>query len=113
MCDSYVTEVAVSEARSRLADVIEESRRSGEPVSVTRRGRRVAVIIDAETFDRLVDAADDLEDRRELAAAREDAARLLVNAVAGDRPSEAGEHRRPFAANDRHRASGFTAEWCG
>ncbi|MCB0973739.1 MAG: type II toxin-antitoxin system Phd/YefM family antitoxin [Actinobacteria bacterium] len=72
MCDSYVTEVAVSEARSRLADVIEESRRSGEPVSVTRRGRRVAVIIDAETFDRLVDAADDLEDRRELAAARED-----------------------------------------
>ncbi|MCQ3808706.1 MAG: type II toxin-antitoxin system Phd/YefM family antitoxin [Acidimicrobiia bacterium] len=39
---------------------------------VTRRGRRVAVILDIDTFDRLVDHADDVEDRRELAAARID-----------------------------------------
>ena len=63
-------EVAVSEARNRLADVVEACRRSGEPVSVTRRGRRVAVILDSDAFDRLVDAADDADDRRELAAAR-------------------------------------------
>ena len=68
--DSYMNEVAVSEARNRLAEVIEETRRSGEPISVTRRGRRVAVILDSDAFDRLVDAADDVEDRRELAAAR-------------------------------------------
>ena len=72
MYDSYMNEVAVSEARNRLAQVIEETRRSGEPVSVTRRGRRVAVILDASTFDRLVDSADDAADRRELAAARAD-----------------------------------------
>jgi prevent-host-death family protein len=72
MYDSYMNEVAVSEARNRLADVIEETRRSGEPISVTRRGRRVAVILEAEAFDRLVDTADDVEDRRDLAAARAD-----------------------------------------
>ena len=67
-----MNEVAVSDARNRLAEVIEESRRSGEPVSVTRRGRRVAVILDSDAFDRLVDIADDVEDRRELEAARAD-----------------------------------------
>ena len=39
---------------------------AGEPISVTRRGRRVAVIIDSDAFDRLVDAAADVDDRREL-----------------------------------------------
>jgi len=72
MYDSYMHEVAVSEARNRLAEVIDESRRSGEPISVTRRGRRVAVIVGSEEFDRLVDIADDVEDRRELEAARAD-----------------------------------------
>lgn len=65
-----MTEMAVSEARSRLAEMIEESRRSGEPVTMTRYGRRVAVILSAEAFDRLVETADDADDRRELAAAR-------------------------------------------
>ncbi len=73
MYDSYMNEVAVSEARNRLAEVIEESRRSGEPISVTRRGRRVAVIVDSDAFDRLVETADDVDDRRELDAARADA----------------------------------------
>lgn len=72
MYDSYMHEVAVSEARNRLAEVIDESRRSGEPISVTRRGRRVAVIVGSEEFDHLVATADDVEDRRELAAARAD-----------------------------------------
>lgn len=72
MYDSYMTEVAVSEARDRLAEVIDETRRSGEPISVTRRGRRVAVIIDSDAFDRLVDIAEDIEDRYELDAARAD-----------------------------------------
>jgi len=70
MYDSYMSEVAVSDVRNRLAEVIEQSRRSGEPISVTRRGRRVAVILGAEAFDELVDAADEVEDRRELAASR-------------------------------------------
>lgn len=66
----YVTEVAVSEARGHLADLIDGTRRSGEPVYMTRRGRRVAVILDAEAYERLVDAADEAVDRAELQAAR-------------------------------------------
>jgi len=37
---------------------------------VTPRGRRVAVVIAPEAFDPLVDIADDVADRRELAVAR-------------------------------------------
>ena len=68
--DSSMSEWAVSELRNRLAEAIEKVRRSGEPISVTQRGRRVAVILDSDAFDRLVEAADDAEDRRELDAAR-------------------------------------------
>jgi len=65
-----MNEVAVSEARNRLAEVIEETRRSGEPVSVTRRGRRVAVILDSDAFDRLVDSGDAAAEQSEAGAAR-------------------------------------------
>lgn len=65
-----MSELAVSQARDHLAEVIEQTRRSGEPVYVTRRGRRVAVIMDAESYERVVDAAEDAADRRELEAAR-------------------------------------------
>ena len=70
--DVCVVEVAVSEELSRLAEVIEESQRLGEPISVMRQGRRVAVIVDSDVFDRLVSLADDAEDRHELESARAD-----------------------------------------
>lgn len=61
---------AASAAQNRLAEVLDQSRFSGEPISVTPRGRRVAVVIAPEAFDPLVDIADDVADRRELAVAR-------------------------------------------
>ncbi|HZI96268.1 MAG TPA: type II toxin-antitoxin system Phd/YefM family antitoxin [Actinomycetales bacterium] len=67
-----MTEMAVSKARDQLAAVIDATRRSGEPVYVTRRGRRVAVILDPETYDKLFDDAEDAVDRAELHAAREE-----------------------------------------
>lgn len=67
-----MSEMAVSEARNHLADAIDEARRTREPVYVTRRGRRVAVIVDAEAFDQLVEAAEEARDRAELDAARRD-----------------------------------------
>lgn len=67
-----MTEMAVSEARDRLADVIESTRRSGEAVFVTRRGRRVAVILDPEHYERLVEDAEEALDRAELRAARDE-----------------------------------------
>lgn len=57
-----MTEVTVSAARARLADVVDDARVSHEPVFLTRRGRRVAAVIDADDLERLVDAADDLAD---------------------------------------------------
>jgi prevent-host-death family protein len=63
---------AVSEARDHLAEVIDQARRSGEPVYVTRHGHRVAVIVDADVYDRVVEAGEDAADRRELQAARDD-----------------------------------------
>lgn len=70
--DSYMAEMAVSKARDQLAALIDATRRSGEPVYVTRRGRRVAVILDPETYDKLFDEAEDAVDRAELHAAREE-----------------------------------------
>jgi prevent-host-death family protein len=63
-------ELAVSEARDHFAEAIEQARRSGEPVYVTRHGRRVAVIVDADAYERVVEAAEDAEDHRELQAER-------------------------------------------
>ena len=65
-----VTEMTVSEARDRLADAIDQARTSHEPVVLTRRGRRVAVLVDAEDYARLLDLAEDALDRVALEAAR-------------------------------------------
>ena len=46
------------------------ARTCGEPVYVTRRGHRVAVLVDAASYDALVEAAEDAVDRAELEAAR-------------------------------------------
>ncbi|OUZ12179.1 prevent-host-death protein [Aeromicrobium sp. PE09-221] len=65
-----MSEMTISEARARLADVVEEARIGREPVFLTRRGRRVAAVMDAEELERLVEAAEDLADIRAAAAAR-------------------------------------------
>lgn len=67
-----MSDVAVSEARSRLAEIIDEARRSHDPVYLTRRGRRVAVILDSDLYDQVVEDAEDALDRRELEAARDE-----------------------------------------
>ena len=76
-----MTEVAVTQARDRLAEVIEETRRSGEPTWVTRDGQRIAVILDSDVFDRLVDLAEDAIDSRELDEVRTDGDYLLWDEV--------------------------------
>ena len=70
--DSYMTEMAVSEARDHLAELIDTTRRSGDPVFVTRRGRRVAVILDPDVYEQLLEDAEETLDLAELQAARED-----------------------------------------
>ena len=69
---SYMNEIAVSEAREHLAEVIEGAQRTGEPVYLTRRGRAVAVVVDPVVFEKLVEDAEDALDRTELALARDE-----------------------------------------
>ena len=52
-------DLPVSVARSRLDDVVDDARTSHEPVFLTRRGRRVAAVIDVEDLERLSRAAED------------------------------------------------------
>jgi antitoxin Phd len=70
--DSYVNEIAVSEAREHLANVIDSASRTGEPVYLTRRGKAVAVVVDPAVFERLLQDAEDALDRAELTIAREE-----------------------------------------
>lgn len=64
-----MAELGVSAARERLAGAIDQAM-AGEPVYVTRRGKRVAVIVDAHEYDALVEAAGEAADRAELEVAR-------------------------------------------
>lgn len=55
--------LTVTQARENLAELIDTTNRSGEPVVLTRAGRPVAVMLDHAVFERLVEAADDSSDR--------------------------------------------------
>jgi prevent-host-death family protein len=65
-----MSEITVSDARARLADVVDTARVEHDPVYLTRRGQRVAAVIDADDLDRLIAAAEDLADIEAAAAAR-------------------------------------------
>ena len=69
-----MSEITVSAARARLADVVDAARVQHDPVYLTRRGRRVAAVIHADDLDRLIAAAEDLADIRAARAAREEMA---------------------------------------
>jgi prevent-host-death family protein len=66
--------MTVSEARAKFADVVDNARTRHEPVMLTRHGRRVAAVIDADDLDALVAAAEDLADLTEARRAREEMA---------------------------------------
>lgn len=65
-----MSEITVSDARARLADVVDAARVQHDPVYLTRRGHRVAAVIDADDLDRLIAAAEDLADIQAARAAR-------------------------------------------
>lgn len=64
----------MSEARARLADVVDEARVGREPVYLTRRGRRVAAVVDAAYLDWLIELAEDFVDAAAARAARDEMA---------------------------------------
>jgi len=70
-----MTEISVTEARTKLADVVDDARVSHTPVYLTRRGKRIAAVVDADDLDQLLSAAEDMADISAAAAARNDLAR--------------------------------------
>lgn len=77
-------EMSVSAARAHLADVVDEARVGHEPVHLTRRGRRVAAIVDAADLARLEAAAEELADVQAAARARAEVGLRLQAAVPWD-----------------------------
>lgn len=69
-----MTDLTVTDARARLADVVDEARVRHTPVYLTRRGQRVAAIIGADDLDLLIEAAEDLADIEAAHAARAEVA---------------------------------------
>ncbi len=64
----------LSDARDHLADVVNQATYGKEPVYLTRRGRRVAVIVDSEYLDQLTAWVEDAVDRAEVDAVRQEMA---------------------------------------
>ena len=52
----------ISEARPQLAAIVDRARAEHEPVYVTRRGRRIAAVIDADDLDHVLALAEDMAD---------------------------------------------------
>lgn len=69
-----MTEMTVSDARARLADVVDAARVGHDPVYLTRRGHRVAAVVAADDLDRLIAAAEDLADIEAAKDARQELA---------------------------------------
>jgi antitoxin Phd len=51
----------VTEARERFSEVVETA--AHEPVFLTKRGRRQAVVLSPAEYERLIEAAEDAEDQ--------------------------------------------------
>lgn len=54
------TEMPVTEARERFSELVETS--ATEPVFLTKRGRRQAVVISTAEYERLLEADEDAQD---------------------------------------------------
>jgi prevent-host-death family protein len=76
--------VTVSDARSQLGALVERAHAAHEPVYLSRRGQRVAAIVDADDFDRMLAALEDLEDVRAAAAARAEMAETGATPIPWD-----------------------------
>jgi prevent-host-death family protein len=60
----------VSEAKQQLGALVDRAHFQHEPISLSRRGQRVAVLVDADEFDRLVERVEDVDDAEAAHAAR-------------------------------------------
>ena len=52
----------ITEARRQLATIIDQARAEHEPVYLSRRGHRVAAVIDSDDLDSILALAEDMSD---------------------------------------------------
>lgn len=64
--------LSVSDARDQLVSIINHAQSSHEPVFLSRRGRRVVAITDADDLERLTELAEDMADIRAAEESREE-----------------------------------------
>lgn len=76
--------LSVSEARRDLAKVIDDVRASHEPVFLSRRGKRVAAVVDADDYERLRDLAEEMADILAAEQAREEMRRTGESPIPWD-----------------------------
>jgi prevent-host-death family protein len=76
--------LSVSDARDQLASIINRARTNHEPVFLSRRGRRVAAVIDADDLERLIELAEDMTDIRAAEESREEMLRTKVEPTPWD-----------------------------
>ncbi|WP_298742958.1 type II toxin-antitoxin system Phd/YefM family antitoxin [uncultured Microbacterium sp.] len=69
-----MSQIAITEARGRLASIIDEART--EPVYLTRRNRPVAAVVDAGQLEQLLEDAEELADIRAVDAAWDETEKL-------------------------------------
>ena len=60
----------ITDARKQLAKIIDQARADHEPVYLTKRGHRVAAVIDADDLDGIMALAEDMADIRAAEQAR-------------------------------------------
>jgi prevent-host-death family protein len=81
---SAVSPLNISEARDQLAAIVDRARSEHRPVYLSRRGRRVAAVIDADDLDDLIELAEDMVDIRAAEDAREEMRRTAEEPVPWD-----------------------------
>ncbi len=64
--------LTISQARRDLAKVIDDARSTHEPVFLSRRGKRIAAVIDADDYDHMRALAENMADILAAEQAREE-----------------------------------------
>lgn len=59
-----MTDMTLSVVRARISEAVHQVELTGEPVFLTRHGRRVAAVVGASHLESLLQAAEDLADIR-------------------------------------------------
>ncbi|MBO1739262.1 type II toxin-antitoxin system Phd/YefM family antitoxin [Leifsonia sp. TF02-11] len=78
------TLLPVSEAKQHLGALVDRAHLQHELVSLSKRGRRVAVLVDADDFDRMVERLEEIDDAQAAIAARREVEETAAEPIPWD-----------------------------